>query len=171
MKPAASRIAAIVAADGAVVQKLFAALAAEWRASGAHVVGLIGEANALPNRTCRAGTLRDIVSGDPYPIFLDTARSDTSCLIDVTGVEEAAAAILGQVAASDLVVLSKFGKVEAAHRGLATVFEAAIAADKPVLTSVSGKHRDAWRIFAPEAISLAADESALRGWWRALGTT
>ncbi|HEY5225330.1 MAG TPA: DUF2478 domain-containing protein, partial [Methylovirgula sp.] len=65
---------------------------------------------------------------------------------------------------------SKFGKVEATHRGLAAVFEAAIAANKPVLTSVSDKHRDAWWDFAPGAVSLAADKSAIQNWWHSLGT-
>jgi nucleoside-triphosphatase THEP1 len=163
-----SRIAAVVGADSAFVQDLFASLVASWRASGGRIVGLLGEIHEVPDRTCRAGTLRDIVSGDAYPIFLEKPSTTTSCLIDAGGVEAAAAALLPQVSASDLVVLSKFGKVEAAHRGLATVLEAAIAAGKPVLTSVSEKHRDAWREFAPEAVPLAADASAIIEWWHAV---
>lgn len=163
-----SRIAAVVGADSAFVQELFASLVASWRSSGGRVVGLLGEVHEVPDHTCRAGTLRDIVSGNAYPIFLEKRSTETSCLIDAVGVEAAAAALLPQVPGSDLVVLSKFGKVEAAHGGLATVFEAAVAAGKPVLTSVSDKHRDAWREFAPEAIPLAADASAIREWWQAI---
>jgi hypothetical protein len=49
---------------------------------------------------------------------------------------------------------------------LAAAFIAAIAADKPLLTIVSEKHRDAWSNFAPGAIFLTADKTVLQDWWR-----
>jgi hypothetical protein len=131
------------------------------------IAGVIGEAHGLPGRTCSAGILRDIVSGQPYPIYLETAPSHTSCHLDAAGVESACAEILDQVSMSDLVVLSKFGKLEAMGLGLANAFAAAIAAGKPVLTTVSDRHREAWAAFAPDAIYLIADEAALQAWWRA----
>lgn len=161
-------VAAIVGPDSTAVQPLLSTLVAQWRAAGTKVVGAIDEGHGVADRTCRAGTLRDIVSGNAYPIFFETAPSDTSCLIDVTGVEAAAAALLPQLSTADLVVLSKFGKVEATRRGLSPVFAAAIAAGKPVLTAVSRKHHDAWRLFAPDAIALAADEPAIQAWWRSV---
>ena len=161
-------IAAILGRDSTAAQPLLAALVAQLQAAGTKVVGVIDEGHGIPDRTCRAGTLRDIVSGTAFPIFFETAPSDTSCLIDVTGVEMAAAALLPQISASDLVVLSKFGKVEATRRGLSPVFAAAIAAGKPVLTAVSQKHREAWEAFAPGATTLAADEAALRAWWHSV---
>jgi nucleoside-triphosphatase THEP1 len=159
-------IAAILGRDSTAAQSLLAALVARWQAAGTKVVGVIDEGHGIPDRTCRAGTLRDIVSGKRFPIFFETAPSDTSCLIDVPGVEAAAEALLPQISASDLVVLSKFGKVEATGRGLSAVFEAAIASEKPVLTAVSQKHRDAWQAFAPGATVLAPDEAAIEAWWR-----
>ena len=47
-------------------------------------------------------------------------------------------------------------------------FEAAFAAGKPILTSVSSRHRDAWLGYAPGAVELPADEAAIERWWRAL---
>src|SRR5262245_10950641 len=113
---------------------------------------------AVPTGTCTAGILRDIVSGLPYQIHLETPPDHATCDIDAAGVESACAAVIHDVLASDLVVLSKFGKLEAMQRGLASAFEAAIAAGKPVLTSVSNKHRDAWLAFAPDALLLPANE-------------
>lgn len=46
-------------------------------------------------------------------------------------------------------------------------FEAAMAAGKPVLTTVSDKHRDAWHGFAPDAVFLPANELAIQSWWHA----
>jgi nucleoside-triphosphatase THEP1 len=166
MTTAGSRIAAVVGADSATIQALLATAVAGWRASGANVVGVIAEAHDLPDRTCSAGLLRDVTSGERHPMYLETVPSPTSCHIDAAGVETACAAILDQVPTSDLVVLSKFGKLEAAHQGLAAAFDAAIAAGKPVLTSVSDKHRDAWQAVAPDAIRLPADAAAIQAWWR-----
>jgi Protein of unknown function (DUF2478) len=44
-------------------------------------------------------------------------------------------------------------------------FDAAVAARKPVLTASSENHIDVWRAFAPGAVTLAADISALQKWW------
>jgi nucleoside-triphosphatase THEP1 len=53
----------------------------------------------------------------------------------------------------DLVLLSKFGTLETMRAGLAAAFEAAIAAHKPVLTTVSDRHRDPWQTLTPEAVA------------------
>lgn len=164
MESRASKIASVVGAPSAEVQDVLARLAMAWRASGLKVVGALAEPHGLSERSCGAGFLRDIASGTPYPIYLETAPRDTSCHVDVVGVERASAAILNQIVTADLVVLSKFGKLETMGRGLAVVFDTAIAAGKPILTSVAGKHRDAWRSFAPSATSLTLDEAAIEAW-------
>jgi Protein of unknown function (DUF2478) len=56
------------------------------------------------------------------------------------------------------------------RQGLAAAFEAAVADGKPVLTTVSDRHRDAWQAFAPNAILLPPDEAAIQDWWRAVQT-
>jgi nucleoside-triphosphatase THEP1 len=166
MTRATDKIAAVVGANGAITQSLFAALVAEWRASGAKIAGIIAEPHGPSDRSCTAGVLRDITSGATYQIHLDTPPVGTSCEIDAGGVESACAAVLKALPACDLVILSKFGKLETMHAGLAAAFEAAITAHKPVLTTVSDRHRDSWQALAPEAVSLTADEAAIRAWWR-----
>ncbi len=166
-----AKIATVLADDGATIQQLFGSVVAKWRAAGIKAVGVISEAHGLPDRACSAGVLRDIVSGGPYPIFLETSPEGTSCHLDAAGVENACAPLIDQVAASDVVVLSKFGKLEAMGEGLAPAFKAAFAAGKPVLTTVSAKHRDAWRAFAPETTFLSADDVTIMMWWQSLRTT
>ncbi len=167
MAPASGRIATVGGGDGSAMQALLATAAAGWRAAGVKVVGVIAEAHGLPERSCSAGVLRDVVSGASYPIYLETVPSHTSCHLDAAGVEAACASVLDQLSESEVVVLSKFGKLEAMRGGLAPVFDAAIAAGKPVLTTVSEKHRGAWRAFAPDAAALAADGAAISAWWQA----
>jgi hypothetical protein len=132
------------------------------------VVGLIAEPHGLPGRTCTAGLLREIASGTRHSIYLETTPLDTSCHVDAPGAEKAGAAVIAQIPASDLVVLSKFGKLEAGGAGLMAAFRAAIAAGKPVLTTVSDVHRDVWHAFASEAVTLAATPAAIKDRWSAV---
>jgi nucleoside-triphosphatase THEP1 len=168
MASAMSKIAAVMGVRSATVQPLFAALVADWRAAGAAVAGVIAEPHGPESRVCTAGVLRDIITGEPYQIHLETPPQGRSCDIDAGGVEDACKAVLSRLATSDLVVLSKFGKLETQRMGLADAFEAAIAAGKPVLTTVSDRHADAWRALAVDGISLPADPGAIRAWWSAV---
>jgi nucleoside-triphosphatase THEP1 len=168
MAPGVGKIAAVLADDGAATQALLAAMVTDWRDSGAKIAGVIGELHGLPDRTCGAGFLRDIASGKPHRIYLEVPPRQDSCHLDVVGVASVCKAILGQISMSDLVVLNKFGKLERMGEGLAAAFELAISAGKPVLTTVSDRHRDAWRTFAPDASFLPADKAALQNWWRAI---
>lgn len=166
--PADNRTAVVARTNDEDAQALIATRVAEWRAQGAKVVGVIAAPHGLPDRVCRAGTLHDIASGRIYSIYLETPPRETSCHLDAGGVETACKNILGQIAASDLVVLSKFGKLEALGEGLAPAFHAAISAGKPVLTTISEKHRDAWEAFARNTIELRAEPEALQAWWESV---
>jgi hypothetical protein len=162
------KIAAILTDDGKATQVLLTAMVADWRNSGARISGVIGELHGLPDRTCGAGFLRDIASGKPYAIYLETPPSPTTCHLDAAGVASACKALLDQIPISDLVVLNKFGKLEGMGQGLAPAFELAIDTRKPVLTTVSNRHYDAWRDFAPDTSFVPADKAALQYWWRAI---
>lgn len=157
-------IAAVEAADSAAVQRLFSEAAAHWRAQGLRVAGVVAEPHGLENRSCSSGYLRDLATDTAFRIYLDEAPGNTSCHLDAEGARAACAALLPQIASCDVVVLSKFGKLEAASDGLAPAFAAAIAAGKPVLTTVSAKHRAAWAAFAPDAAVLPAENRALQTW-------
>lgn len=167
---AVHRLAVLGGADGPRLQALLAAAGAEWKAAGLRVAGVIAEAHDLPNRACSAGFLRDIGSGQACPMFLEAPPAGTSCHLDATGVESACAAVLGQIAASDVVVLSRFGKLEAAGGGLAPAFKAAITTGKPVLITISDLHRAACHGLAPDAPRPPADAVAIRDWWARIAT-
>lgn len=161
-----SRIAVVTGGRSVAVQPLFARLAAEWLAEGAKIAGVIAEPHGPLDRTCTAGVLRNISSRKSFQIHLETPPAGTSCDIDAAGVASACAAVLENLATSDLVVLSKFGKLETIRAGLAEAFETAIAAGKPILTTVSERHLDALLALAPQLALLPADEAVIRAWWR-----
>lgn len=164
----ASTVAVVQGADSESVQRLFSAVAANLQAEGVNVTGVTAEMHELPDRSCSAGLLRNVKSGERFSIYLENQPTHTSCHLDAAGVEDACATVLSDMQTCKLIVLSKFGKLEAMRGGLFPVFEAAIAAGTPVLTTVSGKHRQAWQSFAPNADYIDASEADVRKWWRSL---
>jgi len=157
-------IAAIANRDGVDAQLMLADAVAEWQAAGIAVAGILAERNA--EGQCSAGFLTDIASGKRYSIQLDMPPAGTVCHLDAEGMEAAGAGLLDQIAKADVVVLSKFGKLEAMHGGLWPAFTAAASSGKPVLTTVSSKHFDAWKAFSPSSLWLEADDRSIRQWWK-----
>jgi hypothetical protein len=162
-------IAVIANHDGLDSQALLSASAAAWRKAGAKVAGVVAENNTT-EAICSAGYLRDLASGRRYSVQLDAPPAGTVCHLDTMGMQDAGTGLLAQIPDADIVIFSKFGKLEAAQKGLWAAFSAAIAAGKPILTTVSAKHVDAWKSFVPAATWLEGDQAALDAWWRTVAT-
>jgi hypothetical protein len=161
------KIAAIVSVNSAATEVLLAAVVSHVSATGVKVAGLLAQ-TPVTGQTCNAGILRDITTMSEFSIRLSEPSPDTSCVLDARGVAAASEDVLDRIAECDLVVLSKFGKLEAGGSGLLPVFSAAKNLRKPVLTSVSGKHHAAWKAFAPHAAELDPDEDVVRDWCRSI---
>lgn len=161
-------IAVVQKAPGAMVQDIFRSLVARWRPS-CRVAGVIAETHGLPDRGCSAGYLRNIVTDELFPIFHDLGPGSTVCHLEGGGALTAAQAVERDIAAGcDLVLLSKFGKLEAGGEGLLPAFTAAVRARVPLLTSVSPAFEGAWEKFAPSAfVALPADPDKIDAWWQA----
>ncbi len=172
MPDAVKCVAVVQGAPDAVVQALFAQLVAEWRPAH-RLAGVIAESHGLADRTCSAGHLRSIASGVAFPMFQDLGPGSTACHLAGGGVLVAAEAVRRDIAAGcDLVVLNKFGKLEADGRGLRDAFAAAIEAGCPILTSVSPAFAAAWQEFAsPLFVVLPADAARIRDWWQSVAAT
>ena len=163
-------IAAIANREGEDSQELLARAVAGWTAAGARVVGVLAE-SVHGEGVCSAAFLRDIATGTRFSIQLDTVPAGTTCHLDTGGIDEACALLMPRVADADIVVLSKFGKTEATRGGLWPAFAEAIAAGRPVLTTVSSRHAAAWAAFAPDAARLEPDAAAIERWWRAAASS
>lgn len=161
------KIAVIEGAPGPLVEALFRTLTERWRPA-VRLAGVLAEDHDLAGRACRAGYLRSLASGERFAMFQDLGPDSTACHLDGVGVTAAAEAVRRDIARGcDLVVLSKFGKLEAAGGGLRGALGAAIEAGVPVLTSVSRALAPAWDAFAaPLHVVLPADAGAVEAWWR-----
>lgn len=161
-------IAIVQGAESAAIQQLLGDFAAR-HAGRARIVGVLEDACSADGRACGPGMLRSIADGRAYRLFQDLGAGASSCALDPGGVVEAGEAVRSGIAQGcDLVVLSKFGKLEAENgSGLIPAFAAAIEAGVPVLTSVSPRYAAAWSAFAePLFLPLPADAEAIEGWWQ-----
>ncbi|MFZ3350944.1 MAG: DUF2478 domain-containing protein [Xanthobacteraceae bacterium] len=170
-KPAQT-IAVIRGASSAEVQDLFRTLVERWRPAF-RLAGLIAESHGLADRTCSAGFLRNVTGGERFSIFADLGPGSTECHLDGKGALRAADAVARDIAAGcDLVILSKFGKLEADGRGLFGAFSAALDAHIPLLTSLSPACQTQWEKLAGRSyVVLPSELDRIRAWWRAVRNT
>lgn len=145
MDQSAPTIAVVRGASDAEIQDIFRALTERWQPV-LRLAGAVAESHGLADRSCPAGYLRNLATGARFSIFHDLGPGTAECHLDGHGVVTAAAAVQHDIATGcDLVVLNKFGQLEAAGDGLAGAFRAAVATDLPMLTSVAPAHDRAWR--------------------------
>ena len=161
--------AVVQGAPNAQIQAIFRTLADSWK-SEVRLAGAVAEDHGLPDRVCQAGYLRTLATGARYSIFHDLGPNAAACHLDGTGAAAAAIAVQHDIEKGcDLVLLNKFGKLEADGNGLAVAFRAALAAGLPLLTSVSPAHEGAWRLFAEREFTiLPADPAEIDQWRRAI---
>lgn len=164
MTESASPIAVIQGESTARIQQLLDEFAATVRP-------LVRIAGVIEEGPKAVAQLRSLGDGRRYPLFQDLGPSSTACGLDGGSVVMACEAVRRDIAAGcDLVVLSKFGKLEAEERsGLTEAFAAAVEAQIPILTSVAPKFDAQWTAFADpmfEVLSPQAD--AIAQWWRSV---
>ena len=167
----AKMIAVVRGGSTADVEQTFRTLVDRWQPT-VRLAGLIAESHGLADRACNAGFLRNIATAERFSIFQDLGPGSTVCHLDGAGALSAAGAVRRDIAAGcELVLLNKFGKLEAAGEGLAGAFKAALDARIPLLTSVSPALEDAWKRFTGRPfVILHADPIEIDAWLQATRT-
>ena len=169
-EPAMQPIAALQGASGEFIQELLRRFVERWTTS-CRLVGAI-EQQANAGEAIRKTTrLKSILDGNTFPLFQDLGTGATGCCLDSVGPIQAGAAVSRHIASGcDLVVLNKFGKLEAESRsGLLSAFVSAVEHNVPVLTAVSPKYKAAWSSFAsPFFTFLPPEDAAIDQWWRTI---
>lgn len=173
--PPALPPAVVVHGPGSAKDRLIADFAAELRARGFRVGGVVqrqaaGDPAEGPGEAgiCSAEMeLVEVASGRTIPISQRLGRGSSSCRVDPSGVAEASALVrAARMGGLDLLVLNKFGALESEGGGLAAELGEAVAEGVPVLTAVNGKFLADWLSFAGGlARMLPAEEDALWRWW------
>ena len=145
---------------------LLADFAARQRANGVEVAGLVQQGSKSAGDAPEDITLADLNSGERFAIMLSTACAGT-CAVDPSAVAAASAVLRRAIGReSALIVVNKFGTLEAEGGGLADEMLQAMAAGLPVLTSVSVNRVEAWLRFTGGMCELLPPEpAALWAWW------
>lgn len=164
------RIVAVQGENSSLIQPLLSHLAKSWRARGLIVAGVVEELTHEPENARETALLRDLKSGACFPLKQDLGSGSTSCSLDLASLAAACLSVETAIEQGcDFVIISKFGKMEALGSGLVGAFHAAIAADKPIVTSVSPSLTEAWSGFAnPLAMFVKPDYDAIETWRLAL---
>lgn len=164
------RIVAVQGASRHLIQAFLSHLAGAWRVEGLRIAGAVEEFIYAPGSARETVVLRDLKTGARFPLKQDLGTGSVSCALDAAGLAGACAAIEAAIEAGcDLAIISKFGKQEVAHSGLAGAFHAAIAAGIPVVTSVAPALAAEWHAFAdPLTVFAGPDFEAVESWRRKL---
>lgn len=165
----APRIAAIATEHGVSQQALLVEFAERRRAQGLRVAGVVEVVEPSARNLCKARLALDLTTGARFVLSQELGSGSTACNLDPRGLAQACAAAQRAIdAGADLVILSKFGKIEAARGGLCDAFAAAIAAELQIVTTVSAELREEWARFAGSlADDVEATAEKLESWWRA----
>lgn len=159
-------VAAVVYASESYPGAFFEALVDRCRASGLSVAGVLQHL-VLEDCGQRCDVLlEDLTSGHRTALFEDRGAGASGCRLDQAALAEATARVEGALEqAPDILVLSKFGKVECEGGGLRDLIAGAIDRRIPVVIGVPRHSLDAWRDFAGElAVELSVDASEVDRW-------
>lgn len=159
-------LVAIVYANEAYPQSTFERIVEDCRRRGLRVAGVLQH----PVCSEAAGhcdvALEELTTGMRTDLFEDRGPGASGCRLD----EAALAEVNGQVARSldsdpDLLILNKFGKVEAEGRGLLDLVAMAVDRDIPVVIGVPIRNLEPWRQFAGGmSVEFTSDPSEMADW-------
>jgi molybdate transport system ATP-binding protein len=161
------RLAAVVYDDRVSIDSLLAAFAAELLTAGTHVAGVIqvrDESGCGPNAPAR---VRDVATGELLSLCKTVGGPSPNCRLDDALFDRAASHIrAGCEAGADLVVVSRFGRLEADGRGFREEMGLAMRASRPLLTAVRRGLVHRWFDFTG-GIGTVLDARlwVLRDWW------
>ncbi|WP_183625525.1 DUF2478 domain-containing protein [Novosphingobium sediminicola] len=158
-------LGAIMAERSASAQALLAQIVARW-GGPLRIAGVIEEPPAS-GEDCSPGTLVSIHDGARFPLGQDLGCEAQGCTLDSGALVSAAAWVETRLSQPcDLLILSKFGKMEAeAGSGLLSCLLIALDRAVPVLLTISPRFVEAWAEFAgPYAQTLPPDMAAVESW-------
>lgn len=162
-------MSAILALQGAtreVIQTELAAFAARRRREGWRVAGCV-EVNDTQGTAAGSYVLRNIQTGCHHGIEQKLGPLAEACHLDPAGIVDVCQNITEALAEGcDVLVLAKFGKLEAQRSGLMSAFAGAVEHRIPILTSVAPLYGAAWDRFVGDmATVVPPDRTRVEEWW------
>lgn len=159
-------LAAVTYPNEAYPQATFRRVVRHCRSRALRLAGVLQHpACEDPAHRCDV-VLEDLASGERTELFERRGSGARGCRLDIAALTDVTARIERALQHDpDLLVLNKFGKVEAEGSGLVDPIAAAIDRGVPVIIGVPTRNLVAWRAFAGElAVEFAGDFGAIAHW-------
>ena len=153
MSTACPQILAIVYSDGLAADRFISDLGYALRDAGIAIAGLVQHNAFLRDRTKCNMELEELASGRVLQLSEDRGREARGCRLDRAALAEAAALLTSSVrngATPELVILNKFGKLEAEGGGLRDPLADIVELGIPILVGVPYRNVEQWRAFAQD---------------------
>lgn len=166
-----SNILAVVYTDGLAADKFLAGWGYALRAAGLNVAGLV-QLNTFERDPGKCDmAVEELFSGTVLQLSEDCGKESRGCRLDRSILTEAAGLLLSALEERpDIMILNKFGKVEAEGEGLRDALAKAVELEVPIVVGVPFRNVDQWRIFAGDlAEECQTDSPRIRDWLLARG--
>lgn len=159
-------IAAIVYTARGAADPVLAELACSLRARGCRVRGLLQEDTLEPGGVRRM-MLVDLESGTRFDISQKLGSGSSSSCVDPGGLAAASGVLRRALLdGADLIIVSRFGEVEALGGGFAAEMLQIMGEGVPLLTAVGARNAESWRKFTGGvAAELPASLDAVEDWF------
>ena len=159
-------LVAIVYANEAYPQSTFERIVEDCRRRGLRIAGVL-QHPVCPDAAghCDAA-LEELTTGLRTDLFEDRGPGARGCRLDVAALAEVNAQVARTLDADpELLILNKFGKVEAEGRGLLDLVAMAVDRGIPVVIGVPIRNLAAWRNFAGGmSVEFTGDPSEVSDW-------
>ena len=147
--PAPHPILAIVYSDGLAADRFISNLGYKIREAGIGVAGIVQQNKFIRERTKCDMEVEELTSGTVLQLSADRGREARGCRPDRGVLSEAAALISASLQNEpELLILNKFGKLEAEGRGLRDTLADAVQLGVPIVVGVPYRNIEQWRVFA-----------------------
>lgn len=146
--PTPYRILALVYSDGLAADQIISNLGYKIRDARIAVAGLVQHNKFIRERTRCNMELEELASGMVLKISEDRGEEARGCRIDRGAMSEAANLLSSSLEREpDLLILNKFGKLEAEGRGLRDILSDAVQLGVPIVVGVPYRNIEQWRAF------------------------
>lgn len=166
-------IAALVYADGVYPDHAIARAIEPLRERGIPLAGAIQRDPAdRPGRHPCDLLLENLATGEITAIAEHRGKEARGCRLDVGILTDIAEAVASSLHEDEprLLIVNKFGKIEADGGGLRGAIADAVCLRIPVLVGVPMRNLDRWRAFAGAlSVELPADAAAISSWLESQG--
>ena len=117
--------------------------------------------------------VRDLMSGETLPIMQDLGAQATGCRVDPSAIAVAARLLERALEAKpDLLVVNRFGRLEAEGGGMLAEIGRAFTDGVPLIICVPKRYLGAWDAFACGLdAKLKPTLAAIDGWWATLAAS